>query len=426
MSSTSTKSQTPPRAEKIPSTMPISSAEIEGMPGLEDGRLALLPNYLASRINAQNDALRGRGVDVIDLGMGNPVDPVAQNVTDALKVALDDPNNHRYAPATGIRALKDAFTRHYVRQFGVQFDPVRETIVSLGSKDAFSHLCLAILNTRDACVLPLPAYAPHLYAPQIAGAHVAGVLLEEENPGAKLIADIKKIFETLRPRPKFLILNFPHNPTAKTVDLPFFEEIVGLARSMKFWVLNDLAYGHSCFDNYRAPSILQVKGAKNVAVEMFTMSKPYSMAGWRIGFLAGNEKLIDALTRIKPYYDYGHFQALQIGAVVALDTGDEYIRTQAQIYQKRRDALLGGLEQNGWGRTVKNRATMFSWQAVPERFRAAGSVAFCSQLAEKAGVSFFPGAGFGEEGEGYVRMALVENEARIKEACTRIGTFLKA
>jgi len=406
--------------------MAIPSAEIDGMPGLEDGRLALLPNYLASRINAQNDALRARGVDVIDLGMGNPVDAVAKNVTDALKVALDDPNNHRYAPATGIRALKDAFVRHYARQFNVQLDPVRETIVSLGSKDAFSHLCLAILNTRDACVLPLPAYAPHLYAPQIAGAHVAGVLLEEENPGAKLIADIKKIFETLRPRPKFLILNFPHNPTAKTVDLPFFEEIVGLARSMKFWVLNDLAYGHSCFDNYRAPSILQVKGSKNVAVEMFTMSKPYSMAGWRIGFLAGNEKLIDALTRIKPYYDYGHFTAMQIGAVVALDTGDEYIRTQAQIYQKRRDALLGGIEQNGWGRTVKNRATMFSWQAVPERFRAGGSVAFCSQLAEKAGVSFFPGAGFGEEGEGYVRMALVENEARIKEACTRIGTFLKA
>jgi alanine-synthesizing transaminase len=428
MSSTSTKSQTPSRAEKSSAAAPDATPvqNIEGMPSLEDGRLSLLPNYLASRINAQNDALRARGVDVIDLGMGNPVDPVAQNVIDALKVALDDPNNHRYAPATGIRPLKDAFARHYARQYGVQLDPARETIVSLGSKDAFSHLCLAILNTRDACVLPTPAYAPHLYAPQIAGAHVAGVLLEEENPGTKLIADIKKIFETLRPRPKFLILNFPHNPTAKTVDLPFFEEIIAMARSMKFWVLNDLAYGHSCFDSYRAPSILQVKGAKDLAVEMFTMSKPYSMAGWRIGFLAGNPKLVDAVARIKPYYDYGHFQALQIAAVQALDTGDEYIRTQAQIYQKRRDALLSGIEQNGWGRTIKNRATMFSWQAVPERFRAGGSLAFCSQLAEKAGVSFFPGAGFGEEGEGFVRMALVENEARIKEACSRIGAFLKA
>lgn len=396
------------------------------MPSLEDGRLTLLPDYLASRINAQNDALRARDVDVIDLGMGNPVDPVAQNVIDSLKVALDDPKNHRYAPATGIRPLKDAFARHYARQFNVQLDPARETICSLGSKDAFSHLCLAILNTRDACVLPTPAYTPHLYAPQIAGAHVAGVLLEEETPGAKLIADIKKVFESLRPQPKFLILNFPHNPTARTVDFPFFEEIVALARSMKFWVLNDLAYGHSCFDDYRAPSILQAKGAKDVAVEMFTMSKPYSMAGWRIGFLAGNAKLIDALTRIKPYYDYGHFQALQLAAVVALDTGDAYIRLQSQTYQKRRDALLGGLEQNGWGRTVKNRATMFSWQAVPERFRAAGSAAFCSQLAEKTGVSFFPGAGFGEEGEGFVRIALVENEGRIQEACGRIGAFLKA
>jgi len=404
---------------------PAESALLEGMPGLDGGRLCMLPDYLASRINAQNEALRARGVDVIDLGMGNPVDPVAQNVIDALKAALDNPANHRYAPATGIHELKEAFARHYARTFSVPLDPVSEVICSLGSKDAFSHLCLAILGTRDACVLPVPAYTPHLYAPQIAGAHVAGVQLVEEKPGAQLLADIKKVFQTLRPRPKFLILNFPHNPTARTVDLPFFEEIIAMARQMKFWVLNDLAYGHSCFDGYRAPSILQVKGAKDVAVEMFTLSKPYSMAGWRIGFLAGNAQMIDALTRIKPYYDYGHFKSLQLAAVVALDTGTEYIKRQAITYQNRRDALLAGLESNGWGRTVKNRATMFSWQAVPERFRAAGSLEFCAKLADKTGVSFFPGAGFGEEGEGFVRMALVDNEARIKEACARIGKFLK-
>ncbi|HYG77353.1 MAG TPA: aminotransferase class I/II-fold pyridoxal phosphate-dependent enzyme [Planctomycetota bacterium] len=428
MPSLDTKLKTEPRAKPSSSGLTTgvaaAAAPLEGMPDLEHGRLSLLPSYLASRINAQNDALRARGIDVIDLGMGNPVDPVAQNVIDTLKSHLDNAANHRYAPATGIRPLKDAFARHYARQYNVALDPARDIIVSLGSKDAFSHLCLAILGTRDACVLPTPAYTPHLYAPQIAGAHVAGVFLEEEIPGQKLITDIKKIFETLRPRPKFLILNFPHNPTARTVDLPFFEEIVALARSYKFWVLNDLAYGHTCFDNYRAPSILQAKGAKDVAVEMFTMSKPYSMAGWRIGFLAGNPQVIDALSRIKPYYDYGHFIPLQLAAVVALDTGDEYIRSQSRVYQSRRDVLLSGLEKAGWGRTIRNRGTMFSWQPLPERFKSLGSLEFCAQLAEKSGVSFFPGAGFGEEGEGFVRMALVEPDERIQEATERIGKFL--
>jgi alanine-synthesizing transaminase len=358
--------------------------------------------------------------------MGNPVDPVADNVIATLKKELDNPANHRYAPATGIRPLKEAFSRHYARQFNVQLDANKEVIVALGSKEAYSHLCLAILGAQDACVVPTPAYPPHLYAPMIAGAHVIGVAMQEENPGAKMIADLKYVFETIRPRPKFLVLNFPHNPTARTVDLNFFEEVVAMAKHYKVWLLNDLAYGHSCFDEYKAPSILQVKGAKDVAVEMFTMSKPYSMAGWRIGFLSGNAQLIDAVTRIKPYYDYGHFQAMQLAAVTALDSGDEGIKKQALIYQSRRDVLLAGLEKNGWGKTIKNRGSMFTWQAVPSKFRDMGSLAFCSQLSEKAGVSFFPGAGFGNDGEGYVRIALVESEKRIEEACARIGNFLKA
>ena len=420
----------PEKPTSAPETKPPSGAQtpaaapLEGMPAAASPRMSLLPPYLASRINTFNDGLRAKGVDLIDLGMGNPVDPVAPNVIAALKASLDDPANHRYSAASGILPLKQAFARHYQRQFNVTLDPARETIMSLGSKEAFSHLCLALLGHQDICVLPLPAYSPHLYAPQVAGAHVAGVNLEEEQPGPKLLADIRRTFETLRPKPKFLILNFPHNPTAKTVDLPFFEEIVAMARHFKFWVLNDLAYGHSCFENYRAPSILQAKGAKDVAVEMFTMSKPYSMAGWRIGFLAGNAQLVEVLTRIKPFFDYGHFQSLQLAAAVALDTGDEFIRQQAQVYQSRRDVLLKGLEANGWGRVVWNRATMFSWQAIPERFRALGSVDFCMKLAEEAGVSFFPGGGFGQEGEGFVRMALVEPEARMQQACERIGTFL--
>jgi len=396
-----------------------------GMPDLEHGRLSLLPPYLAMRINAQNATIRARGMDLIDLGMGNPVDPVAQNVIDALKATLDNPANHRYAPATGIQELKDAFANHYARQFNVGLDAKKEVIVSLGSKDAFSHLCLAMLTNYDACVVPTPAYTPHLYAPQIAGAHVVGLFLDEETPGQKMLADLKKIFDMVRPRPKFVVLNFPHNPTARTVDLPFYEEVVALAKHYKFWLLNDFAYGHTCFDGYKAPSILQAKGAKDVSVEMFTMSKPYSMAGWRIGFLAGNPQLIDALARIKPYFDYGHFFSLQLAAVTALDTGDGYIAEQSKIYQRRRDALLTGLEKNGWGKTIKNRGTMFTWQPLPERFRAMGSIEFCSKLAEEAGVAFFPGAGFGPEGEGFVRMAMVEPDTRITDATNRVGQFLK-
>ncbi|HLX62811.1 MAG TPA: aminotransferase class I/II-fold pyridoxal phosphate-dependent enzyme [Planctomycetota bacterium] len=401
------------------------AAALEGMPSVNSPRMALLPPYLASRINAFNDGLRAKGMDVIDLGMGNPIDPIAENVVEKLKEAVDDPASHRYAPATGIRPIKEALARHYERHFNVMLNPEREVISSIGSKDAFSHLCFALLGNQDACVVPTPAYAPHYFAPQIAGAVVVGVFMDEEQPGDKLLEDIRNVFEVVRPRPKFLVMNFPHNPTARTVDLDFFEEIVEMARHFKFWVLNDLAYGHSCFDGYKAPSILQAKGARDVAVEMFTMSKPYSMAGWRVGFLAGNSLLVESLTKIKPYFDYGHFQAIQTAAAVALDTGDEYIKQQALRYQKRRDTLLHGLEHNGWGRAIKNRATMFSWQALPANFREMGTMEFCLKLAEHAGVSFFPGGGFGPEGEGFVRIALVDTEARIAEACGRIGKFLK-
>jgi len=401
-------------------------SSLQGMPSLESERLRLMPVYLASRINAHNDALRARGVDVIDLGMGNPVDAVAQNVRDALKQAIDDPAMHRYAPATGTKVVKEAIARHYARHFNVALDPVRETICGIGSKETYSHLCLSILGPHDACVMPTPAYTPHLYAPQIADAHVVGIFMHEDNPGPRLLADIKQSFETVRPRPKLMVLNFPHNPTARTVDLAFFEEVISMARHFKFWVLNDLAYGHTVFEEYRAPSVLQAKGAKDVAVEMFTMSKPYSMAGWRVGFLSGNAELIEALVRIKPYYDYGHFAALEWAAAVALDTGDEYIREQCRIYQRRRDALLAGLEAHGWGKTIKQHATMFSWQRTPEQFRNMGSVEFCMMLAEDVGVSFFPGAGFGPEGEGSVRIALVASEERIREACARTGEFLRS
>lgn len=417
------KSVSAPTAAPAP-----QSAAVEipaGFPKPDAPRMGLLPPYLLGRVNAFNDQLRARGVDVIDLGMGNPVDPVQDEVLDEMRAALHDVKNHRYSQAKGILPLREAFARHYARYFGVTLDPEKEVIAALGSKEAFSHLCLAILGPQDACVVPTPAFTIHLYAPIIAGAHPIGVFMDEENPGAKLLSDIRRVFETVRPRPKLLVLNFPHNPTAKTVDLAFYEEAVAMARHFKFWLLNDFAYGHSCFDGYKAPSVLQVKGAKEVAVETYTMSKPFNMAGWRVGFLAGNPHLVDALGRIKGYFDYGLFQCVQLAAKVALDQGDGLIARQAALYQARRDVLLSGLERVGWGRTVKNRATMFTWQALPAKYRDLPSLDFSFKLAEETGVSFTPGGGFGEEGEGYVRMALVESEARINEACARIGKFLK-
>ena len=396
-----------------------------GFPPVDTHRMSLLPPYLIGKINAFNDELRAKGVDVIDLGMGNPVDPVQPEVIEALKDSLAEVKNHRYSQAKGILPLKEAYARHYQRHYQVELDPKTEVIATVGSKEAFSHLCLAILGPQDACVVPTPAFTIHIYAPIIAGAHPIGVFQDEEQPGAKLLADIQRVFETVRPRPKLLVLNYPHNPTAKTVDLGFFEEAVALAKHYRFWLLNDFAYGQASFDGYKAPSILQVRGAKEVAVETFTMSKPFNMAGWRVGFLCGNPHLVDALGRIKGYFDYGIFQCIQLAAATALDQGDAFMKQQSLVYQKRRDALLGGLESVGWGKTVKNRGTMFTWQALPPPFRSMGALDFCFKLAAETGVSFIPGSGFGDEGEGYLRMALVESEPRIAEACKRVGKFLK-
>lgn len=313
--------------------MPISIPP--GFPPVDAHRMSYLPPYLIGRINMLNDELRAKGVDVIDLGMGNPVDPVQPEVIETMKTSLADVKNHRYSQAKGILPLKEAFSRHYQRHYNVELDPKTEVIATIGSKEAFSHLCLAILGPNDSLVVPTPAFTIHMYAPIIAGAHPIGVFQDEEQPGAKLLGDIKRVFETVRPRPKFLVLNYPHNPTAKTVDLGFYEEAVAMARHFKFWLLNDFAYGHSCFDGYKAPSVLQVKGAKEVAVETFTMSKPYNMAGWRVGFLCGNPHMIDALGRIKGYFDYGIFQSVQLSAATALDHGDGFIKQQSKVYQTR-------------------------------------------------------------------------------------------
>lgn len=397
----------------------------ESLPSPASHRMAQLPPYILARLNDLNAELRAKGVDVIDFGMGNPIDPVMPEVIDEMKAALDEIANHRYCYPRGIEPLRLAFARHYQRHFNVELDPMNEVLMSIGSKDALSHLCLAVLNPTDACVVPTPAYMIHRFAPVLAGAHSIGVQIQEENPGEQLLADIQNVFERVYPTPKILLLNFPHNPTAKTVTLDFFEEAVSMAKHFKFWLINDFAYGHTCFDGYKAPSLLQVKGARDLAVETFTMSKPYNMAGWRLGFMAGNHQLVDLLSRVKQYFDYGHFRCSQVAAAVALEKGDESIRRQAEIYHRRRDVLLEGLRDAGWGRTIKNRATMFTWQPLPESCQEMSSMDFSLKLAESVGVSFSPGAGFGEEGEGYLRMALVEPEDRLREACRRIKSFLK-
>jgi alanine-synthesizing transaminase len=325
--------------------------------------------------------------------MGNPADGVQEEVVEELRSSLKERKNHRYSAPRGILQLKEAFARHYARHFQVELNPKTEVLMSIGSKDALSHLCLAILNPNDSCVTPTPAYMIHRYAPVLAGAHTIGVEIEEEQPGVRLLNDIQELFERVYPRPKMLILNFPHNPTAKVVDLGFFEEAVALARHFKFFLLNDFAYGHTCFDGYQAPSLLQVKGAKE--------------------------------GRVKTYFDYGHFQCVQLAAAVALERGDAFIRKQAETYKRRLDVLLAGMAEADWGPTVRNKATMFTWQPLPEKWRGRPSIDFCMALAEKAGVSLSPGAGFGEEGEGHLRLALVETEERIKTACERIAKFLK-
>ena len=398
----------------------------ERFPSPASHRMAQLPPYILAALNDLNDRLRAEGVDVIDFGMGNPIDPVMPEVIDEMKASLDEIPNHRYCYPRGIEELRNAFAQHYQRHFDVELDPAKEVLMSIGSKDALSHLCLAVLNPTDACVVPTPAYMIHRFAPILAGAHSIGVHIEEENPGAQLLADIQNVFERVYPTPKILILNFPHNPTAKTVSMDFYEEAVAMAKHYKFWLINDFAYGHTCFDGYKAPSLLQVKGAKDVAVETFTMSKPYNMAGWRLGFMSGNQQLVELLSRVKQYFDYGHFRCSQVAASVALTQGDDAIRKQAEIYNKRRDVLLNGLSEVGWGRTIKNRATMFTWQPLPEKCKDMSAMDFAQKLAESVGVSFSPGSGFGEEGEGYLRMALVEPEDRLREACKRVGEFLKS
>jgi alanine-synthesizing transaminase len=383
-------------------------------------RIKRLPPYLFGRLNALKIQKRQQNIDVIDLGMGNPLDGAPQIVVDKLCEAVRDKRNHRYSAVKGVFNLRREVAKNYKRKWDVELDPEDEVIACIGSKEGFSHLCLAMLGPGDTVIVPDPAFPIHIYAVAMAGANVIKVPLGNDE---KFLKSVVKVCENLYPRPKLLILNFPNNPTAMTVDEGFFEMVVDLAKRFNIAVIHDFAYGENCFDGYKAPSFLAAKGAKEVGVELTTTSKPYSMAGFRVGFAAGNKDMIDALYTIKGYYDYGIFQAIQIASIIALRECDQDIIEQNAKYQSRRDVVCDGLERIGWS-VEKPRASMFVWTRVPdEHLQGGGSIDYAMSLMDGANVSIAPGRAFGENGEGYMRIALVENENRLRQAIRNISRF---
>jgi alanine-synthesizing transaminase len=386
-------------------------------------RIKRLPPYLFSKLNALKLVKRQQQIDIIDLGMGNPSDPTPQVIIDKLCEAVRDPRNQRYSASRGIFNLRREAALKYAKKWNVQLDPNNEVLACIGSKEGFSHMCLAMLGPGDTAIVADPAFQIHIYAVALAGANVVTVPLGNTQESLK---SIQETCEKLYPRPKVMILNFPHNPTAMTIDdVGYFETVVDIARKYQVAVIHDFAYGETCFNGYKAPSFLSVKGAKDVGVEFSTMSKAYNMAGWRIGFAAGNKEMIEALATIKGYYDYGIFQAIQIASIIAMRQCDNDTIEQNKKYQLRRDVVCEGLSRIGW-QVEKPRASMFVWARVPEeQSKGKGSIDFAMDLIEYANVVVAPGRAFGENGEHYMRIALVENENRLKQAIRNIKKFVQ-
>jgi alanine-synthesizing transaminase len=386
-------------------------------------RMARLPPYLFGRINAMLYQKRRAGDDVIDLGMGNPSEPPNDLVIEKLVEAARDPRNHGYSQAQGLLNLRREVASKYLRKFGVRLDPEREIVTTIGSKEGFSHLCLALMGPGDTCISPAPYFPVHVYGVALAGGNC--ITLEVAN-SEKFLSNIAYTCENLHPKPKLLIVNYPHNPSTVTVESEFFVEVVKLAKKYGFAVISDSAYADVAFDGYQPPSFLAAPGARDVGVEFTTMSKGYNMAGWRVGFCAGNSEMVRALATIKAYYDYGLFQAVQIAAIVALRHTEAAVEAQAQLYQARRDVMVDGLRRLGWELTPP-RAGMFVWAKVPDEWqKRMSTLDFAMKLLEEADVAVSPGTGFGPSGEGWLRMALVENENRLRQAVRNIGRCLQA
>jgi alanine-synthesizing transaminase len=363
---------------------------------------------------------RRAGNDIVDLGMGNPDLGTPPHIVEKLIEAAAKDTNHRYSASKGITKLRHAIAAWYKRRFDVDLDPDTETVVTLGAKEGLAHLTLATITPGEVVLAPDPTYPIHSYAAIIAGGDLRSVPI---GPDRDFFSDLQLAVKQTWPRPRMLVISFPHNPTGAVVDLEFFEKLISFCKEEKILIIHDLAYADICFDGYRAPSILEVSGAKDIAVEAFSLSKSYSMAGWRVGFICGNSKMVGALTRIKSYLDYGAFQPIQIAAIIALNGPQDCVKEIRDTYRERRDALIEGLNKAGWTSTPP-KGGMFLWARIPEEFQAMGSVEFSKMLITKAKVAVSPGLGFGSGGEGFVRFALVENVQRIKQATRGIKKAL--
>jgi alanine-synthesizing transaminase len=384
-------------------------------------RVDRLPPYMFGRINSMLYQKRRNGSDVIDLGMGNPSDPPDPCVIAKLAEAAADERNHGYSKSNGLLNLRRELASKYVRKYGVRLDPETEIIATLGSKEGFSHLCLALMGPGDTAIIPSPYFPIHMYAVMLAAGNVVALEVADSD---QFLSRIAFTCENLTPCPKLLVINYPHNPSTVTVEKSFFVEVVKLAKRYGLMVIHDFAYADVAFDGYQPPSFLSAPGAKDIGVEFTTMSKGYNMAGWRVGFCAGNADMIRGLGTVKGYYDYGMFQAIQIAAIVALRDTDPAVEQQSQIYQGRRDVLVSGLHRLGWD-VVAPRAGMFVWAKIPDPWRTSMSTMdFAMMLLEKGDVAVSPGSGFGPAGEGYLRLALVENENRLRQAVRHVSRCL--
>lgn len=384
-------------------------------------RIKCLPPYVFGIVGDLKAKARAQGEDIIDFGMGNPDQPTPRRIVDKLIEASRRGDTHRYSQSKGIPRLRRAIAAWYKSRFDVDLDPETEAIVTIGSKEGLAHLALATMGPGDVALVPNPAYPIHPYGFVIAGAEVRHVPLV---PGGDFVHELEKAVKDGWPRPKMLVLNFPGNPTAQCVELPFFERVVEIAREHKVWVIHDLAYADIAFDGYVAPSILQVRGAKDIAVEFFTLSKSYNMPGWRIGFMCGNPTLVGALARMKSYLDYGMFTPIQVAAIAALEGPQDCVREIRDMYQRRRDVLCKGLNSIGW-KVTPPRASMFVWAPIPEQYRHMGSLEFCKKLIREAKVAVSPGVGFGSQGDDHVRFALIENEHRTRQAIRGIRDMFR-
>jgi alanine-synthesizing transaminase len=382
-------------------------------------RIKRLPPYVFTIVNDLKTKARAKGEDIIDLGMGNPDQATPKHIVDKLVEAARNPRNHRYSASKGIARLRRAITTWYRQRYGVDLDPETEAIATIGAKEGLAHLALAVLQPGDGVLVPNPTYPIHSYSVVIADGDLRSVPL---TPDGDFFSRLEESAKLAWPKPKLLILSFPHNPTTLCVDRDFFVKVVAFANEHRLMVVHDFAYADFAFDGYRPPSFLEVPGAKEVGVEIFSTSKSYNMPGWRLGFVCGNARIIHALARIKSYLDYGAFQPIQVAGIVALEGDESVVRDIVLLHKKRRDVLVDGLNKLGWA-VPKPKGTMFVWAPIPDSFRAMGSLEFAKMLIQECKVAVSPGIGFGEYGEGYVRFALVENEQRIKQALRGLKTL---